>query len=86
MPNPIIVSVILIWLWMGYVSWRAVTKNAEYLRVSHFLHLLFFLAIAPIAFMIAAANGEVDNFNIVVCKRWLSKKEKIELVKKKMTQ
>lgn len=78
---------VFVWFWMGYISWRALTKGCEYLKLGHFLGLLGCWIFPIIPFFVCVGEGLFEKeFNIVICKRWLSKKEKVELVKKRITQ
>jgi hypothetical protein len=76
-----------VWFWMGYISWRALTQKCEYLKLGHFLGLFGCLFLPIIPFLVCCGEELFEkNINIVICKRWLSKREKIELVKKRIRQ
>jgi hypothetical protein len=88
----ILVPVALFWIWCGYMNWRIVTQELKYLQIYNFIQLLglLFLGILGLILNYAASTNDektkFDFINLTICKRWLSKKEKIALVKTEMTK
>lgn len=76
----------VIWIWMAYTCWRDFTQDEEYLHLSSFIALILFIGAAPFVFLVCIAESpEIrSKMNPIICKRWLSKQEKIGKVKEKM--
>jgi hypothetical protein len=82
------ILLIAIWFWMGYASWRRITEGSEYIHFSTLLGLVACVIASPLVFLVVIMNDDKmrKDLDFVVCKRWLSRKEKIEKVKQEITR
>lgn len=69
------------WIWMEYTAWLEMMSHYDerVIKLSSLFSLLIFIILAPLFFIIWRSDIEI-------CKRPLTKKEKVKFVKERISQ